>query len=41
LQSDPTPGWRKHLQITFDRAGEVKTLDLDEGRQWSRDEYSK
>jgi hypothetical protein len=41
LQSDPTPGWRKRLQITFDRAGEVKSIDLDEGRQWSRDDYSK
>jgi hypothetical protein len=40
LQSDPTPGWRKRLQITFDRAGEVNSIDLDEGRQWSRDDYS-
>lgn len=41
LKADPTPGWRKHLQITYDNAGELKSIELDEDRQWSVDEYSR
>ena len=30
LGSDPTPGWRKHLEITYKAAGKPRTISVDE-----------
>ena len=40
LQADPTPGWRKHLEITFVKLGRQQTMELDEGRQWTKSDYA-
>ncbi len=40
LQADPTPGWRKHLEITFVKLGRQQTIELDEGRQWTKTDYA-
>ena len=39
LKKDPTPGWRKHLQITVEKDGHRRTVNLDEGKHWSKQEY--
>lgn len=41
LKSDPTPGWRKHLQITYDKLGDVKSIEIDEDREWTYDDSMK
>jgi hypothetical protein len=33
-QADPTPGWRKHLNITYDVAGKERSDSIDEGGAW-------
>ena len=30
LGADPTPGWRKHLEITYKKDGKEKTISVDE-----------
>jgi S1-C subfamily serine protease len=32
LGADPTPGWRKHLEITYAKDGEKKKLNVDEDK---------
>ena len=33
LGADPTPGWRKHLEITYVKDGQQKTMRIDEDQQ--------
>jgi hypothetical protein len=33
LGSDPTPGWRKHLEITYTKDGKPKTMSIDEDQK--------
>src|SRR5262249_12946180 len=35
---DPTPGWRKHLEITCEQNGQRKAVSIDEGQNWTRDD---
>ena len=35
---DPTPGWRKHLEITYEQTGQKKFVSIDEGQNWNRDD---
>jgi Concanavalin A-like lectin/glucanases superfamily len=37
--ADPTPGWRKHLEITYERDGQQKSVSIDEDCEWTRQEY--
>ena len=39
LGADPTPGWRKHLEITFEKDGQQKSVSIDEDRQWTPQDY--
>ncbi len=39
LKKDPTPGWRKHLEIRFSKEGRQRTITLDEGQHWSKADY--
>jgi hypothetical protein len=39
LKTDPTPGWRKHLQITLEKDGRSRTITLDEGRRLLKEQY--
>jgi hypothetical protein len=40
LGADPTPGWRKHLEITFESDGQQQRVSIDEDRQWTPQEYA-
>jgi hypothetical protein len=40
LGADPTPGWRKHLEIKFEKDGQPKNISIDEDRQWTPQEYA-
>ncbi len=40
LGADPTPGWRKHLEITYEKDGQQKSVSIDEDRQWTPQEYA-
>ena len=40
LGADPTPGWRKHLEITYKKDGQQKNVSIDEDRQWTPPEYA-
>jgi hypothetical protein len=39
--ADPTPGWRKHLEITYEKDGQQQRVSIDENQQWSRQDYAK
>ncbi len=40
LGADPTPGWRKHLEITFEKEGQQQKISIDEGQQWMLRDYA-
>jgi hypothetical protein len=37
LHVDPTPGWRKHLDLNFDNSGKPEAASFDEGAGWKMD----
>jgi hypothetical protein len=39
LAADPTPGWKKHLEITYEKAGKQQSAHIDEGQEWSKQDY--
>ena len=39
LKSDPTPGWRKHLNITYTKDGQKRTLWRDEDAMIKPEEF--
>jgi len=41
LGADPTPGWRKHLEITVERNGREEKTSIDEDQQWTPEQYGK
>ncbi len=34
LHADPTPGWRKHLELTVEIHGKQEAQSIDEGGAW-------
>jgi hypothetical protein len=40
LGADPTPGWRKHLEITYEKDGQQKNVSINEDRRWTPPEYA-
>jgi hypothetical protein len=39
LGADPTPGWKKQLEITYEKAGNQQSAHLNEGQDWSQQDY--
>jgi hypothetical protein len=38
---DPANGVKKELQITYEKAGKKRSITIDEGQEWSKDDYEK
>jgi len=41
FDSDPIGGTRKQLEITYEKGGKQGAVSINEGEQWSKDDYEK